>query len=540
MRHASLDSPIASRVTVRGPATPARTTVLTPGALAFLARLHGRFADAVEALSRAREHRHAAWRFGERPTFEPETRAVRDGEWRVAPPPADLLQRTVEITGPPDRKIIINALNSGADVFMADFGDATSPAWRNILAGHKNLMDAVRGTITFRDPKTGQEYALELDTATLMVRPRGLHLAESHVQFDGRDMPAALFDVGLFLFHNAAVLTNGGSAPYFYLPKIEHYKEARFWNDVFGYAQDALGLPHGTIRATVLIETLPAAFQMEEILYELKEHATGLNCGRWDYVFSLIKVLQSDPDAVLPDRSQISMEQPCMRAYAQLAVKTCHRRGAHAIGGMSAFIPVANNERANAAALAQVRADKAREVADGFDGTWVAHPALVPIARDMFDERMPGPNQLDRRREDVTVTEADLLRIPAGSRTEAGLRLNIRVGIRYLEAWLQGVGCVPLYGLMEDTATAEVSRAQLWQWVKHRAALTDGRVLTPALLEAVVDDELRAVAREVGAVRFGDGRFAEARDLFLSLSLSRDLPEFLTCAAYALIDSSWD
>jgi malate synthase len=420
---------------------------------------------------------------------------------------------------------------------MADFEDATSPTWANLSGGQRNLFDAMRREIDYTDPATGKSYRLGERLATLLVRPRGLHLPERHVLVDGHPAHGALVDFGLFFFHNARPLIERGSGPYFYLPKLESHLEARIWNEVFLAAQHALGVPRGTVRATVLIETLPAVFEMDEILYELREHASGLNCGRWDYIFSHIKTRRHDPGAVFPDRSQVTMTQPCMRAYTQLAIRTCHRRGAYAIGGMSAYIPV-RDPAANDAALAQVRADKDREAGDGHDGTWVAHPGLVEVAREAFAARLRGDHQLKVLRDDVKADRDALLAPPTGSRTEEGLRLNVRVGIQYLEAWLRGQGAVPLYNLMEDAATAEISRAQVWQWVRWGAALEDGRVVTPALVRGVIEEELTRVAGEVGAARMRGGRFDDARDLFISLTLSDELAEFLTLAAYERLESS--
>jgi malate synthase len=472
---------------------------------------------------------------GERLDFLAETRSVREGSWTGPSIPADLLDRRVEITGPVDRKMIINALNSGANVFMADFEDATSPTFENLVEGQRNLSEAVRKAIRFEDPGTGKRYALNASIATLMVRPRGLHLPEKHFEVDGRAAPASLFDFGLFFFHNARALLDGGSGPYFYLPKMESHLEARLWNDVFVHAERALGLPGGVVRATVLIETLPAAFEMDEILYELRERSAGLNCGRWDYIFSFIKKLRSDPAAVMPDRGQVTMSQHNMRSYTQLLVKTCHRRGVHAMGGMAAQIPIKNDPAANEAALAKVRADKQREVSDGHDGTWVAHPGLVAIAREFFDAHMKGKNQLDVLREDVRVTAADLLQVPTGTRTEAGLRQNIRVGVQYLEAWLRGSGCVPLYNLMEDAATAEISRTQVWQWIHHEASLDDGRPITAALFRRALAEEMDAVRAALGPARVAEGRFDDAIALFERLSTARDCEDFLTLPAYELL-----
>jgi malate synthase len=511
--------------------------VLTDEAVAFVAGLVRAFAPRIDELLARRQVVQARLDAGERLDFLAETRGVRQSAFQGPAIPADLRDRRVEITGPVDRKMVINALNSGANVFMADFEDATAPTWSNLLEGQQNLTEAVRRTLHFTDPATGKRYALEARMATLMVRPRGLHLTEKHLEVDGRRAPASLFDFGLFFFHNARALVARGSGPYFYLPKLESHLEARLWNDVFLHAQERLGLPRGTVRATVLIETLPAAFEMDEILHELREHSAGLNCGRWDYIFSFIKKQRSDGRAVLPDRGQVTMEQHCMRSYTQLLVKTCHRRGVHAMGGMAAQIPIKSDPAANEAALAKVRADKLREVRDGHDGTWVAHPGLVPVARAVFDEHMKGPSQLDQAREDVQVTAADLLRIPTGTRTETGLRLNVRVGVQYLEAWLRGSGCVPLYNLMEDAATAEISRTQVWQWIHHRAALDDGREVTAELFRRVLAEEMSALRTSLGEGRFAEGRFAGAVELFERLSTAESCSEFLTLPAYEVLTS---
>lgn len=515
-----------------GPAVPGGEVVLTPEALAFVRELALRFAARIEGLLDQRKHRQARWDAGEPLRFLPETEAVRRGIWRVATIPADLERRTVEITGPVDPKMVINALNSGADVFMADFEDASAPSWSNMITGQLALRDAVRRTLAFVDPGTGKRYALHDRIATLLVRPRGLHLPERHLRLHDRPVPAALVDFGLFLFHNAHELLARGSGPYFYLPKLQSHGEARLWNDVFVHAQERLGIPRGTIRATVLIETLPAAFEMDEILYELREHSAGLNCGRWDYIFSCIKTMRRDPKRVFPDRGQVGMTQPFMRAYSQLLIQTCHRRGVHAMGGMAAQIPRKDDPQANAAALAKVAADKQREAGDGHDGTWVAHPGLIATAREAFASVTTAPNQLDRLRADVEVGAADLLEPPKGTRSEAGLRLNVRVGIQYLEAWLGGNGCVPIEWLMEDAATAEISRAQVWQWRKHGATLDDGRVVDAALIERVIAEELALVREQVGAARFDAGRFTLARELFTELVLADELAEFLTLRAY--------
>jgi len=525
-----------SSVTILAAARPEFDEMLTPAALEFVGDLARRFRPRIQELLALRSDRQTRIDAGEPLDFLRETAPIRAGDWRVAPIPKDLLRRTVEITGPVDRKMVINALNSGADLFMADFEDSNSPTWDNNVQGQRNLRDAVRRSIGYTDPATGKEYRLNERVATLLVRPRGLHLPERHVIVDGSPVPGCLFDFGLYFFHNARALLELGTGPYFYLPKLQSHLEARLWNDVFRRAEEVLGVP-GTIRATVLIETLPAAFEMDEILYELREHSAGLNCGRWDYIFSFIKTHRHDPRRVLPDRSQITMEQPFLRAYTQLAVRTCHRRGAHAMGGMAAQIPIKNDPDLSRRAIERVRADKLREVTDGHDGTWVAHPGLVSVAREMFDAVMPGPNQLDRLREDVRVTAADLLVLPRGTRTEEGLRLNARVGIQYLEAWLRGNGCVPLYNLMEDAATAEISRTQVWQWIRHGAVLEDGRRVDAALLRQVLDEEMKRIASEVGAERFSRGRFAEARSLFERLSISEVLEEFLTIPAYEMLEA---
>ncbi len=511
--------------------------VWSPAALAFVEKLVRAFRPRIESLLATRVERQAAIDAGAELDFLPETRSVRESDWVVAPIPADLADRRVEITGPTDRKMIINALNSGASVFMADLEDATSPTWENVALGQQNLYDAVRRTIDFEDPSTKKRYALADKTATLVVRPRGLHLPEKHVLVDGRPAPGSLVDFGMYFFLNARELMLRGSGPYFYLPKLQSHLEARLWNDVFVFAQRALDVPVGTIRATVLIETLPAAFEMDEILFELKDHSAGLNCGRWDYIFSYIKTNRSSADKIVPDRSQVGMTQPLMRAYTQLVIKTCHRRGIHAMGGMAAQIPIKSDPAANEIALERVRADKLREVQDGHDGTWVAHPGLVAIARAIFDEHMPEANQIAKKREDVSVTAADLLRVPEGTRTEAGLRHNIRVGVQYLEAWLRGLGCVPLYNLMEDAATAEISRSQAWQWLHHRATV-DGAPLTKERFRAVLDSEMAHVEAEIGSAAYRGGRFDDARRLFEDLATSETLADFLTLPAYALLTDS--
>ncbi len=526
---------IPNDVALHGRFQPGYERVLTPQAVQFVAELGRRFAGRIADRLAARKERQTRFDRGERPSFLPETRQVREESWTVAPLPKDLADRRVEITGPVDRKMVINALNSGASVFMADFEDATTPTWDNLIQGHINLIDAVRRTIRFVSPDNQKVYEIGPRPATLFVRPRGLHLPETHFMLDGRPIPGALLDFGLFFFHNARALREAGTGPYFYLPKLESHLEARLWNDVFLYAQRALGIPSGTIKATVLIETLPAAFEMDEILYELREHSAGLNCGRWDYIFSFIKKLRNDPGAVMPDRAQVTMDKGFLRAYSELLIKTCHRRGVHAMGGMAAQIPIRGDAQANEQALAKVRADKLREVESGHDGTWVAHPALVGLAKEVFDQHMPGPNQIDRKREDLQVGVPDLLAVPDGTRTEAGLCHNIRVGILYLESWLRGNGCVPLFSLMEDAATAEISRAQVWQWIRHGARLDSGVVVTRTLVKSLVRQEAAMmvwVACEKGAQC---GRLGDASALFERLSIDDEFEEFLTLPAYERI-----
>ncbi|MDP3910423.1 MAG: malate synthase A [Gemmatimonadales bacterium] len=518
------------------PLSGAFAEILTAPALEFVAMLARRFEPRRRELLALRAVRQREFDAGRLPDFLPETAEIREGNWRVATPPPDLADRRVEITGPVDRKMVINALNSGAQVYMADFEDSHAPTWQNTIEGQINLRDAVRRTIAFTSPD-GKHYALEPTTATLVVRPRGWHLVERHVLLEGVDpVSGSLFDFGLFLFHNARALIARGSGPYFYLPKLESHLEARLWNDVFVAAQEALGLPRGAIRATVLIETIPAAFEMDEILFELREHSAGLNCGRWDYIFSFIKKFRARSDFVLPDRARVTMDRHFLKSYVDLLIRTCHRRGIHAMGGMAAQIPIKGDPEANAAALEKVRQDKVREVRAGHDGTWVAHPGLVPVAGEAF-AALAAPHQLDVRRDDVRVTARDLLTVPAGEITEAGLRTNVDVGIRYLESWLRGVGCVPIYHLMEDAATAEISRSQVWQWVRHSARLAppDGRTVTPALVQSLIDEFLaRPDVAGGGGGRGGGsrGRFALAAELFAQLMTGAEFPEFLTLLAY--------
>src|SRR6516164_4127380 len=505
--------------------------VLISDAVAFAVELERRFGVARCRLQARRAELQERLDAGWKPDFLPETKTIREADWRVAPIPRDIQDRRIEITGPTDRKMVINALNCGANVFMADFEDANTPTWDNLVEGQINLSDAVRRTITFNDPDTGRHYSLNDKTAVLFVRPRGWHLPEKHVLVDGEPMSGALFDFALFFFHNAKELVARGSAPYFYLPKIESHLEARLWNDVFLHAQAKLGLPKGTIRATVLIETILAAFEMDEILYELRDHSAGLNCGRWDYIYSFIKKFAEDPNCVMPDRAQVTMTSHFLRRYSLLLIKTCHRREVHAMGGMAAQIPIRDDPEANEAAMATVRADKEREAGDGHDGTWVAHPGLVAIAKEVFDREMPQLNQIARKRQDVHVAASDLLAVPQGSITEAGLRQSLNVGIGYIEAWLRGTGCVPLYNLMEDAATAEISRAQIWQWIRHGAKFDHGRTIDAELCGAVLDEEL-AKLRQTATE---GGRYQEAAKLFRELIEARTFPEFLTLPAYDMI-----
>ncbi|NNG15553.1 MAG: malate synthase A [Gemmatimonadales bacterium] len=516
--------------------SPEFEEILTPKALAFIEKLVRAFWPERETLLTRRVERQREIDAGAMLDFLPETAAIRHAKWTVADVPGDLADRRVEITGPVDRKMIINALNSGANVFMADFEDSNSPTWHNVMQGQINLRDAVRGTIGFTSPE-GKQYALNPQTATLMVRPRGWHLVEKHVRLDGVPVSASIFDFGLYLFHNAKALLQRGSGPYFYLPKLQSHREARLWNDMFVMAQDELGIPQGSIRATVLIETLPAAFEMDEILYELRDHSAGLNCGRWDYIFSLIKTFWNNPEFTLPDRALVTMSTHCMHSYSLLAIQTCHRRGIHAIGGMAAQIPIKHNPEANEHALAKVREDKLREVGDGHDGTWVAHPGLVDLAKTIFDERMLEPNQIRRKREDVRITAEDLLTVPHGQVTEGGVRHNIDVGLQYMAAWLSGNGCVPIYNLMEDAATAEISRSQLWQWLHHPdATLDDGRPVTAELMEALMDEETEKLHAALGDDRFEAGPYELARSLIESIVNRDSFTEFMTTVGYEHLD----
>ena len=526
---------LTAGIEIKGALAPGFEEILEPAALHFIAGLERRFGAERKQLIAARAEFQQRLDGGENPRFLSETADVRAGDWKVAGVPEDLQDRRVEITGPVERKMVINALNSGARMFMADFEDSAAPTWELMINGQINLRDAVRREITFSDPKSGKNYALGETIATLIVRPRGWHLEEAHITVDGAPASAALVDFGLYFFHNAEELLARGTGPYFYLPKIESHLEARLWNEVFLHAQDVLGLPAGTIKATVLIETITAAFEMDEILSELREHIVGLNCGRWDYIFSVIKKFRNRGDMVLPDRSDVGMTQPLMRAYSRLLIQTCHRRGAHAMGGMAAQIPIKGDAEANHAATAKVRGDKEREAGDGHDGTWVAHPGQVPVAMEVFDRLMPETNQVGRTLDNLAVTESDLLQLPAGNITEAGFRGNISVGIQYIESWLRGQGCVPLNNLMEDAATAEISRAQVWQWLKHGARLDDGRVIDRALFDQLLAEETAGLEDELGDELFTGGRFQDAIQLFADLSTAEDFEEFLTLPAYGLL-----
>jgi malate synthase len=527
----------AQGVKVLGPVIGHQKEILSREALEFLKELHQEFNPRRLELLRQRKPRQDRIDRGEMPHFLQETAPIRAGDWQVLPVPEDLQNRRVEITGPVDRKMVINALNSGANCFMADFEDAHSPTWEGTLDGQINVRDAVRKTIEYVSPE-GKLYQLNQNPATLLVRPRGWHLPEKHVVVDGNPIPASLFDFGLYFFHNARYRVAHDSGVYLYLPKLEHYEEARLWNDVFIRAQELLEIPQGTIKATVLIEHILATFQMEEILYELRHHSAGLNCGRWDYIFSYIKKFARREECLVPDRAQVTMTTPFMRAYALSCIKACHKRGTFAMGGMAANIPIKGDAEANEKALQKVREDKRREATDGHDGTWVAHPGLVRIAREEFDEVLRSkPNQIERQRDDVQVTEAQLLEPPQGTITEDGLRTNIRVGIQYLEAWLGGLGCVPLYNLMEDAATAEISRTQLWQWVHSpRGVLQDGRKISLALFREITRQELTRIRQERGERRFDEGHFVLATSLFDQLIAADRLAEFLTLKAYEFLD----
>jgi malate synthase len=525
----STESPVEG-LRVLAPVPKNYAAILTPEALDFLEDLIRRFSTRREELLELRIRRQARIDAGELPAFPPETKQIRNSDWQIAPEPADLQKRIVEITGPAgDRKMVINALNSGADTYMADFEDSQSPTWDNTIQGQINVGDAINGTISYTSPE-GKRYRLNSKTAVLIVRPRGWHLLEKHVLVDGSPVSASIFDFSLNFFHNARKLVSKKSGPYFYLPKIESYLEARLWNDIFDFSEVKLGLDAGVTKATVLIETILAGFEMDEILYELRDHSAGLNCGRWDYIFSFIKKFRGSPDMVLPDRAQVTMDKAFLRAYVDLSIKTCHRRNAHSIGGMSAYIPV-KDEKANQIALQSVRADKEREVGAGHDGTWVAHPGLVPLASEVFS-LIGGPHQMTNKREDVLVKPAHLLQVPQGEITEGGVRTNASVGIRYLEAWLRGKGSVPINNLMEDAATAEICRAQLWQWMHHGTKLKDGRTINESLFRGLLNSELEMIKSQVGEAAFRAGEFELARRLFENIVTSNQFVEFLTLPAY--------
>ncbi len=520
-------------VRVLAPISGSHAKILTPEAVDFVVDLQRTFNERRKSLLNARQERQERLEAGERPDFLEDTHSIRESEWTVAKLPDDLLDRRVEITGPVDRKMIINALNSGAKVFMADFEDSSTPTWNNLLDGQINLRDAIRRTISYTDPSSGKQYKLNDKPAVLFVRPRGWHLEERHVVVDGEPMSGSIFDFGMYFFHNAQELMARGSGPYFYLPKMESHLEARLWNDVFMKAQKEIGIPQGTIKGTVLIETILASFEMDEILYELRDHSAGLNCGRWDYIFSFIKKFSYDAHAVLPDRAQVTMTTHFMRSYSKLAIKTCHRRNVHAMGGMSAYIPVKSDPAANEKAIAQVRADKEREAGDGHDGTWVAHPGLVPVAMEIFDRLMPQSNQISKQLPDYSPTADDLLQVPEGQITEAGLKQNVAIGLGYVEAWLRGIGCVPLFNLMEDAATAEISRAQLWQWVHHGAKLADGRTVDIDLVEDMIAAELRQQKSVVDEDRYQ--AYERAAALMRNLIRAPKFMDFLTVPAYEQI-----
>lgn len=522
-----------STISIKGVKVRGMETILTPEALEFIEKLHVNFNNRREDLLERRQERQKEIDAGTPLGFLLDTAHIRNGNWTIASLPEDMKDRRVEITGPTKRKMLINALNSGAKMFMADLEDATAPNWFNVIDGQVNLYDAVRRQIDFEVPETGKKYKLHEKTAVLMVRPRGWHLLEKNIEIDGKPVSGSLVDFGLYFFHNAKELIQRGTGSYFYLPKLESHLEARLWNDVFIFAQNELGIPQGTIRATVLIETILAAFEMDEILYELRDHSAGLNCGRWDYIFSVIKRMRNRPEYIFPDRSQVTMTVPFMRAYTQLCIKTCHKRNAPALGGMAAQIPVKADSEANDAAFQKVREDKRREALDGHDGTWVAHPGMVAVAMEEFDEYMPTPNQIDRKREDVEVTARDLTEVPTGTITEEGLRSNISVGIQYIASWLSGNGAAPINNLMEDAATAEISRSQVWQWIRHpKGMLDDGRKITVSLFDEVMEEEVAKIQEAAGEAKYSSGRYADACELFASLTLQNDFAEFLTLPGY--------
>ncbi|MCH2546724.1 MAG: malate synthase A [Alphaproteobacteria bacterium] len=525
-------------VEITAPITDAYSEILTSQALAFVAEIVRKFTPTRNALLDARILRQEKLDAGELLDFLPETREIREGDWKVAPIPKDLLDRRVEITGPVDPKMVINALNSGAKVFMADFEDSLSPTWDGVMEGQLSMRGAIARNLEYTAPN-GKHYKLNSDPAVLIVRPRGWHLNEKHILVDGKPAPGGLVDFALHFYHNAKKALEMGTGPYFYLPKLENHKEAALWAAVFNHAEDSLGFARGTIKATVLIETITAVFEMHEILYALKDYCVGLNCGRWDYIFSFIKKFRMRPDFVLPERSQVGMTTHFLNSYSQLLIQTCHRRGAFAMGGMAAQIPVKNDEEANTNAFTAVRNDKEREASNGHDGTWVAHPGLVPVAMEVFNAHLTGgrTNQLDVLREDVQVSASDLLQIPEGTITDKGLRNNIRVSIHYIAAWITGNGCVPIYNLMEDAATAEISRSQIWQWVRHeKGVLEDGRNISLELFSVFLQEEMEAIREEVGEAIFNNGTYQQASQIFSNLVERDDFVEFLTIPGYALLD----
>ena len=532
-----MEQATSQKLKIVGELTEQAKEILTPDAIEFIVSLHEKFNERRKELLLKREERQKQLDAGVQLDFLKETEEIRNGDWTIAPLPQDLQDRRVEITGPSvDRKMVINALNSGAKMFMACFEDASTPTWENMIAGQINMRDAVQRTIKLTQASNGKTYQLNEQTAVLLVRPRGLHLLEKNVLVDGEPMSGSFFDFGLYFYHNAKDAIARGTGPYFYLPKLESHLEARLWNDVFVYAQDYIGIPQGTIKATVLIETILAAFEMDEILYELRNHSAGLNCGRWDYIFSFIKRLRNQPEVVLPDRGQVTMTVPFMKAYTSLCIQTCHKRNAPAMGGMAAQIPVKNDEEANRIAFAKVAEDKLREATDGHDGTWVAHPGLVSVAMEQFDAIMKTPNQIDKKREDVNVSASDLVAIPEGTITEEGLRVNVSVGVQYIASWLRGNGAAPINNLMEDAATAEISRTQVWQWIRHeKGILEDGRKVTLELTLTILDEELGNIKDAVGEQAYSIGRYDEAAELFKTLIEQDEFIEFLTLPGYEKI-----
>lgn len=531
-----MEQATTSRLKIVGEQNVQTQEILTPEALAFVLALHEKFDARRKELLAQRQERQKRLDAGEKLDFLPETKQIREGDWTIAPLPQDLQDRRVEITGPVDRKMVINALNSGAKMFMACFEDASSPTWENMIGGQINMRDAVRHTIEYSQESNGKTYKLNDETAVLLVRPRGLHLLEKHLLVDGKSISGSFFDFGLYFFHNAKEAIARGTGPYFYLPKLESHLEARLWNDIFVYAEDYIGIPQGTIKATVLIETILAAFEMDEILYELREHSAGLNCGRWDYIFSYIKRLRNQPDVILPDRGQVTMTVPFMKAYTSLCIQTCHKRNAPAMGGMAAQIPVKGDDAANEIAFAKVAEDKRREATDGHDGTWVAHPGMVATAMEQFNAIMKTPNQIDKKREDVHVTAAELVAVPDGTITEEGLRVNCSVGVQYIASWLRGNGAAPINNLMEDAATAEISRTQVWQWIRHpKGILDDGRGITERFVLDILESELAKIKEAVGEHAYNTGRYDEAAELFKSLISQDEFVEFLTLSGYEKI-----